>query len=90
MASDKKPFIATDELQHRYADSEVLRKALQVMGFKDKDIDISVRNVSLPRGNPLSKIDERINKQGSESDGLRVNLPKQLTDVCQPSRNDWN
>lgn len=38
-ASKPKP---TDHFHHRYADKEVLRKALIEMGFKDEDIKIWV------------------------------------------------
>ncbi|KAI0434835.1 hypothetical protein F5Y09DRAFT_294996 [Xylaria sp. FL1042] len=48
------PFKATDNLDHRYADSEVLRKALIEMGFKDEEIKIrrteaNGHDVELPR-----------------------------------------
>lgn len=87
MASKKETPTATDELHHRYADTAVLRKALIEMGFKDKDIKIIVRF------DPISlccsclsifgqKTDEqKTTKKAKESDGLRVNLPKQLTEV---------
>ncbi|KAH8156141.1 hypothetical protein CIB48_g12104 [Xylaria polymorpha] len=50
-ASKPKP---TDHFHHRYADKEVLRKALIEMGFKDEDIKIWATgptgfDVQLPR-----------------------------------------
>ncbi|KAJ4388151.1 hypothetical protein N0V93_008757 [Gnomoniopsis smithogilvyi] len=58
MAKKQDDFEATDKLKHRYANDEVLRRSLILMGFKDKEIKISAK----------------------ESDGLSVQLSKQLTD----------
>lgn len=43
MAKKQEPFEPTDTLKHRYASEDVLRSVLIELGFKDKEIEISVR-----------------------------------------------